>query len=86
LQLATSALALASGALRKDRLERKARIREILDWPLPRSVITKVVGDAITGYCDDMLSDATCEIGSELQRDKPLYGLPKPSGQPTSGS
>lgn len=50
-----------------ERIEARARIREVLDWlvdrhrALPRSTIIKAVGDAIRRHCDEMLSDATYE-------------------------
>jgi hypothetical protein len=53
------------------------RIREALEWlverhradvMLPESTLTKAV-NAAAGYADDMISDATDQIESELERE-----------------
>jgi hypothetical protein len=64
--------------LQRDKAEARGRIRDVLDWlverhrgdtMVPRATITRAVGDAVSGYGDDMISDATYEIESALMRE-----------------
>jgi hypothetical protein len=64
-------------SLRRDKIEARARIGEVLDWlvdrhradvMLPASTLTNAV-DAAVSYVDDMISDATDRIESELERE-----------------
>ena len=64
-------------APQRDRAVARVRIREALDWlverhradvMLPESNLTKAV-NAAAGYADDMISDATDRIESEVERE-----------------
>jgi hypothetical protein len=60
----------ALAALRRDQLEAKARIREVVHWLAERHGISRRdVTSAIEGYADDLLNDAAFHVEQDLERE-----------------